>query len=48
MRQQMAATGSSPRRIHAAAMPAVSAAMPVVREGGVSIMSGKVITASVT
>jgi hypothetical protein len=48
MIQQMAATGKSPKRFHAATMPATRASMPGSGEVVVRIMSGNVITASVT
>ena len=44
----MAATGNSPRRNHAAMMPANSAINPGQGVGVARIISGKVITASVT
>ncbi len=46
--QQIAATGNSPNRSQAATMPASSATMPGNGVGVVSIMSGNVITVSVT
>ena len=48
MTQQMAATGNSPKRNHAATMPAKSAIIPGNGVGVAIIISGKVITASVT
>ena len=48
MTQQMAATGRSPKRNHAATMPANRAMTPGHGVGVARIISGKVITASVT
>ena len=48
MMQQMAATGNSPRRNHAATIPANSAMIPGHGVGVARIISGKVMTASVT
>ena len=48
MMQHIAATGNSPNRSQAATMPASSATMPGNGVGVVSIMSGNVITVSVT
>ena len=46
--QQMAATGKSPKRNHAAMMPDIRAIIPGHGVGVARIISGKVITASVT
>ena len=48
MTQQMAATGKRPKRNQAATMPANSAIIPGNGVGVTIIISGKVITASVT
>jgi hypothetical protein len=48
MTQQMAATGNSPNRNHAATMPANSATMPGTSVGVAETISGNVMTASVT
>ena len=48
MTQQMTATGNSPKRNHAATMPANSAIIAGNGVGVAIIISGKVITASVT
>ena len=48
MTQQIAATGKSPMPYHAAMTPAISDTMPEAGVIVVCIISGKVITASVT
>ena len=48
MRQQIAATGRSPNRSQAAMMPTTSAIRPGQGVGVADIISGNVMTASVT
>lgn len=48
MTQQMPATGNNPNLNHAATMPANKAIIPGQGVGVARIISGKVITASVT